>query len=310
MSKDRLLNHLALGQGGFVRRDQVHELGFSDRQIAYRVNNGLWVRIGRVGYRVFDIEGPDARIQAAVAALPDAVVSHESAAEVHRLSRLRKGQAVVSVHSRTTHEFPDVIVRRTHDLEKTHICEMKGLPTTTAARTIVDMAAFLHPQHLGAIVDDAVVEGLVTLESIEAVATAVCRRGRPGSANVRDVLASRTDGVWVPATVLERRGRQLLERYGLPRPVPQFPIPWAPYNFFDDAYPWCCLALEWDSWRWHSQVERMQRDRQRDRECAAHGWNILRITWFDITKRPDALIDEIRRALAAAESRAKGNGQT
>ena len=42
------------------------------------------------------------------------------------------------------------------------------------------------------------------------------------------------------------------------------------------------------------------RDRRRDATLSAAGWVVVRVTWWDLTERPDALVTQIRQLLAHA----------
>ena len=57
------------------------------------------------------------------------------------------------------------------------------------------------------------------------------------------------------------------------------------------------LLVEVDGWAWHSSPARFRRDRQRQNEMVAAGWQVLRFTWFDLTERPAEVINQIRLML-------------
>jgi Protein of unknown function (DUF559) len=298
MHPDHAIADLSARQGGFVRREQAIELGLTRNQIGQRLKDGRWRSVGKYGYRLFDMNDPMDRLRAAVAALPDAIVSHESAAELHGIPRVPRGRAVVSTHSQTTHFFPGVVVRRTHDLDTDDVVVVSELPTTTAPRTIIDLAAVVSPPHLEAIVDESIAAGTVAIEELVAVRDRVTRRGKPGMKALGGVLDHRAPG---PArgTGLERKGAALLIDAGLPEPEYEYPIPWEEGRRFDAAYPDQRLAIEWDSIRWHTQLDAFQRDRERDRAAQLHGWRVLRFTWYDVSERPEHVVATVRAALAA-----------
>jgi len=60
------------------------------------------------------------------------------------------------------------------------------------------------------------------------------------------------------------------------------------------------IAIEIDGWAWHHTPSRFQQDRTKQNALVRNGWRVYRFTWFDITQRPDAVIAEVRAALAAA----------
>ena len=42
-------------------------------------------------------------------------------------------------------------------------------------------------------------------------------------------------------------------------------------------------------------------DRRRDRDAAAHGWLVLRVTWADVVERPAITASEIAEVLDARQ---------
>ena len=239
---------------------------------------------------------PMDRVRAAIAGLPNAIVSHEAAAELHSIPYVKRGLATVTVHSQTTHDFIGVTVHRSHDLQLDHISSVQGMPTTTIARTVVDLSATLHPKHLTVVVDDLIAAKRVSIEVIHEVASTVWRRGKPGAAALRTLIAER-EGVASNASRLERIGLYLLVEAALPVPEIQYPLPWNRRRRFDAAYPAAHLAIEWDSRRWHTQTEAFDNDRRRDREAVLHGWRLVRFTWNDVTDRPGEVISTVRELL-------------
>ncbi len=298
MNPDRLAIQLAAAQGGAIRRDQARACGFSQGQIDRRVRDGRWRSLGRFGYQVIELSAPMSRVRAAVATLPNAVVSHDSAAELHDVPKLRRGVACVLVHSRTTHDFPGVTVRRCHDLIDDHIVDVQGLPVTTIARTIVDLAPQLTRRHLAAVLEAVVADQRINIAEVTKVVDRIGRRGKPGIRKIRSVLEDRGPGP-PNGSPLERRGADVLRNGGLPEPRFEYPIPWEPDRRFDVAFPDQCLALEWDSRRWHQLADAFARDRERDRRAMLHGWRVVRFTWVDVTQHPHDVVETVRLLLKA-----------
>lgn len=297
MDSDGRAAQLAAEQGGVLRTDQALELGLTHRTITYRVKTGRWHRLSRSVYRLFAMGSVEDRLRAAVIALPGAVVSHESAAELLGVGSVRRGLAVVTVHSQTTHDFLDVLVHRSHDLDSSHLTQIHGLPATNMARTVIDLASVLRPRHTASIMDDLVAAKKLAIDDVRNIADQVLRRGKPGSAILKQLLEDRSDGPEANASRLERVGFRLLSEAGLPEPRLEYPIPWDPRRRFDLAYPEFKLAVEWDSRRWHTQVDAFERDRARDRQAVRNGWRVLRCTWQDLTTRPGDIVDTVRSLL-------------
>lgn len=293
MNPDRLLAEIAASQGGAIRRDQALDSGLSKGQIDRRVRDGRWTPIGAFGYRVIDMPGSLDLVRAAVASLPNAVVSHDAAAELHNMPKLRRGTATVLVHSQTTHDFPGVTVHRCHDLLDEHVVEIDSLPVTTVPRTIVDLSRFLTTRHLTAVFASSVSEQQTSVDAVQTVVDQVARRGKPGIRKLKWILEERELGPR-DGTPLERLGAEVLRNGGLPEPRFEYPIPWSPERRFDAAYPIARLAIEWDSRRWHELLEAFARDRERDRQALLHGWRVVRFTWIDVTRTPDEVVSTVR----------------
>ncbi|MDX1448724.1 MAG: hypothetical protein R3246_06625 [Acidimicrobiia bacterium] len=298
-STNNRIMQFASAHGGVVTAEFLRSLGMSRNMIDGRVRRHGWEGVGRGAYRVFPARDHLDWLRAAVTVVERATVSHESAAELHGIRRVPWGRTVVTAHSRTTHDFGPVKFHRAHDLLDWHRTVVEGLPVTTVERTVVDLAQTRSAGHIGAIVDDLVSARRLSLDALAALARSVARRGKPGTVTMREVLERRL-GIDGTASELERRGRNLIAAAGLPLPVPEFSIPWAPHRRFDDAYPSIQLAIEWDSIRYHGDLASFDADRERDRSVVLHGWRILRFTWKDVTERPDRVVETLAALVAPA----------
>jgi len=297
MHPEARLESLAVVQGGVVTRRQALAACLTDRQISHRIETGQWSRITTGGYRAIEMSGRKNLVRAATTVLPNCVASHFSAGALHALGHVDTRTVSVMVHSRTTHIFPGVRVLRAHDLATRHSVTVDGIPTTSVARTIVDLAAVVHPRRLRATIDDAIASRKTTAPEIHDVLLEVARRGKPGVTVLRAVLED-----WIGPTrkesVLERAGNRLLTSAGIDGWETEHPIPWSSNKRFDVAFPKNQVAIEWDSRRWHAHGQAFDSDRERDARALAHGWRILRFTWTDVHDRPNYVIDTIRAVLA------------
>lgn len=292
----------AARQGGCVSRDQLIDSGISPRTLDRMVSAGVLLHATADVYRIIPSTGWLDDVKAAVLALPGAVASHHAAAAVHEFPRLRP-IPTVTVHTRTTHEFLGVVVRRAHDLAPSHLTAVSDLPVTTPARTVVDLAAVLHPRHLEAIIQDLVLDARLDLGETSTTLSDVARRGKPGVRSLRSTL-EKLGTTPVPMSVLERKAWTMLVNCGLADGNREYAIPWEPTKRFDVAWPEARLAVEWDSRRWHGALERMTYDRRRDRTAALNGWLLLRFTWDEVTTRPSQVVTDIRTMLQQRRSTA------
>ena len=256
-------------------------------------------------YRVLDARDHLDLLFGAILTLPDAVASHQSAAALLRFPCQPAMVPTVTVHSRTTHRFPGVRVRRSSDLNRRHLVVVGAIRTTNVARTVFDLAAVLEARELDSIVEALVIGGRLKLSSLESLIRELARKGKPGVVRLRDLIERRGGVHRVEPTMLERKGHDLLRRSGITGYVLEHPIPWDRRSRFDLAFEFAQVAIEWDSRSWHVQQSAMSSDRKRDRLAAVHGWVVLRFTWDDIVERPEHVVRDVisvleRRATSAA----------
>ena len=290
---------LAGSQAGYLSSQQAADHGLTPAAIRWRVEQGLWTPVRNGLYQVTGVSG-DWRglLRGAIAILPDAVISHESAAEIHGIPFVPPGRAVVTVHARTTHCYPGVTVHRSLDVLPDHIAMVDGLKVTSIARTLIDLPAVWRKGRVARAMDEMLASGRVRIEELVSVFDETARPGRTGSRVSRELLSERIGDELVSASRLERVGMDLFEQGGLPRPEWQYPAPWDPDERIDFAWPRWFAGVEGDGRRWHTRVSDFERDRRRDRLSLLHRWTILRFTWFDFTKRPEEVLAQVRQLLA------------
>ena len=94
-------------QAGVVSRQQALDAGFSEKAIEWRLRRGTWQRLHAAAYATFSgIPSREGRLWAAVLHVgPGAVLSHETAAEIHRLTDKQSARIHVSV---PIERWPDV----------------------------------------------------------------------------------------------------------------------------------------------------------------------------------------------------------
>jgi len=283
---DAVIAALAERQHGVVARRQLVALGLSRREIERRIEQGrlhlLHAGVYAVGHRVLS---PHGRWMAAVlAAGPDAVLSHRSAAALWGLRatsrtrievtaprdlRPRKGLhphcAVLPDDERTVHE---------------------GIPVTTPARTLLDLAAVIDRQALDRALNEAEVLRL------SSPATFLERYPRKrGTKNLRTLLTSRRS---TPTrSELEDRFLTFVDDHGLPSPETNTII--EGYEV-DAAWREAGLIVELDGYATHGTRRAFERDRVRDRRLTTAGWRVIRLTWQQLAQG-EALAQELRTLL-------------
>lgn len=290
----------ALRNGGTITSAEAQALGASREWLARREKEGWLVRCAYSTYRLPGAESEWRATLAAACHRLGAVVSHESAAQLHGMPRLRPGLLIVSVPVRRTNRYPGVDVRQKTDLTPDQVARKADLPVTTPARTIIDMAAHIGVKRLGRLVDSSVAQGLTSYEALLALFQLLGRRGKPGTQRMRKVLEDRGGAPDRDLTELEHRLLDLIERAGLPNPTREFKAPWLAHTNgrVDLAYKDHRLVIEGDSRRWHMLADAFLADRERDNRAQLAGWRVLRFTWWDVEERPEYVVLMIREALS------------
>lgn len=182
-----------------------------------------------------------------------------------------------------------VITHRTRRLERRDTTTWRGIRTTNARRTLVDLAAILSPADLARAFHEASVRYGTTPDQVEEVLDR--RPNAPGAATLRAVLRGDTP---VLLSELERRFRELLQTAGLPLPITNRP---AGAHYVDCRWPDRRLTVELDSYRFHSSRHAWEQDRRRERNARARGDDFRRLTWGDVVERPAETLAELRAAL-------------
>ena len=292
---------VAAVQLGIVTFAQLRSLGMTPRQIDRRVESGF---LERVHVGVFRVGGlPTSYEQRLVAAClavgPEAAASHRAAATLHGLVRYRSPSVEVTTSRRRSPEVVGVVVHRLADLHERWIDVVNGVPTTSVARTLVDLGAVASSPTVEAALDRAAGRKLVTHRAVRDAMVAVARKGRRGVGTVRPLLDARI-GEGHPAGVFEARMATLLRGAGLPRATPEFVVTDRYGGFVavvDFAFPVHRLAIEVDGYEFHSSVRALADRNARDRLLAAAGWLPLHFSWGEIEHRSRSVEGEIRLQL-------------
>lgn len=298
MNIDFELGALGNRQAGYVGHQQLRERGMSEGAVRWRVESGALLLVRKGLYKIPGIGGSYVELlRAAMSILPGPTVSHESAAEALDLPFIARGKTVVTVHARTTHDFPGVKIHRSLDLADHHRRLINGLWTTNPERTLIDLAAVARPKLLARALDESLASGQVDMDGLRAVFDEVARKGRTGCGLMRALINERVTDEMISASRLEKVGMNVFLRGGLPKPEWQYPAPWDPAKRIDFAWPWCCVGCEADGRRWHSRARDFQADRERDNLALAHSWRIFRFSWSDFTERPGFVVAQLQAAI-------------
>ena len=283
---EETIAELAERQHGKVSRAQLLHLGLGAKAIEYRVGKG-WLRpdyrgVYSLGHRPLSREG---RWMAAVLYGGDgAVLSHWSSATLFRM-RSGTGPRTHVTSPRKRHSSRRITFHHAH-LREDEVTAEQDVPTTTPARTLLDLAPRLPSPTLARMIETAPSKGAPLAELLER------HPRRPGAAKLRALLArampfTRSD--------LEAKLWDAMERAGLPTPKVNAVVEGYEVDF---SWPDRRVIAELDSYVTHGSRAAFERDRERDRQLTIAGWTVMRLTDADG-------VEDLKRLLAASGARSQ-----
>jgi hypothetical protein len=153
-----------------------------------------------------------------------------------------------------------------------------GIPVTSVARTLTDLAK------------------LVTRRQLERAVERAELLGRFDLAAVDRLIARNPDDPACRCSELERRFLELCRRAKLPPPAINSFI--AGFEV-DAAWPSRRMVVELDGHEFHRTRAAFERDRARDAALQVAGYRVLRITYRRLQRQPEAVIVQLRALLAS-----------
>jgi very-short-patch-repair endonuclease len=244
-----------------------------------------------VGHRALGLRG--VHFAAVLACGPHAVLSHRSAAHLWDVRRTSRSAVDVIVPGRSRMSRKGIDVHRVRHLEPRDVTALDGIPVTTLARTLLDLAEVVPEDHVAKAMEQAERRRLLDLRALEELLDR--SPGRRGQRPLRSILR---DAALEPGIreELERRFARLVQEAGLSRPLFNTLVE----GYEVDAYwPDAKLIVELDGYEFHRTRKSFEADRQRDATLLLAGYRVVRFTWRQLTRQPRAVIATVRRLLTA-----------
>ena len=170
-----------------------------------------------------------------------------------------------------------------------------GIPVTTVARTLLDLAAVLSANDLAVAIDRAERLGILDLPAVNDVLGRA--RGKRGARALRRAIAS-----YEPSTQrseLERRFRKLIEEAAdIPHPsLNAITQGEERAHEVDAVWRDRRLAVELDGFEFHRTRRDRERDAAKDADLELAGYEVLRLTWDDVTEHRERTLRRLRLRL-------------
>lgn len=276
----------------------LYELGFDREAVRRMVRAGRLHRLYRgvyaVGHRAVSLKG---KLLAAVYASGDgAVLSHHDAAWLWRLWRGTGRRSIhVTVTAKGRRGQGRVELHCVRDLHPDDVAIVDGIPVTSVARTLLDMADVLPVQHLKRLFEEAERLRIFDLRAMEGV----CARGNGRRGVGRARAATRDahpDPPWTRSE-LEREFLDFCREEGLPEPSVNV---WVAGQEVDMAWLDRPVVVELDSYEYHRGREAFERDRVRSAELAVAKIPAIRVTERRLTDERRPLKEHLLSLLAVS----------
>jgi very-short-patch-repair endonuclease/predicted transcriptional regulator of viral defense system len=299
----RRLGPVAASQEGLVTTSQLRAVGLTSEAVTRWVSTG---RLHPVLRTVFALGraavGPRARLRAVVLACgPGTVISHRSAAWLLGLREVNPATLDVICPGQAGRKVDGVRVHVVPYPEPTEVRTASGIPCTTVARTIVDLAGTHGIDKLREAVEMAATRRVLDVAAVEAVLdNGPRRRGAPALRIVLDewrpvAEAARYSTV---RSLFEAKLLPLIAAAGLPIPQMNARVRTTERILEVDLFwPEQKFVVEADSRRHHAIEVAFERDHKRTRELITAGYGVLRVSWREAEREPHAVFAVIRNEL-------------
>ncbi len=227
---------------------------------------------------------------AVLACGPGAVLSHRNAAALHGIRDTARANIDVTVSGASGRRRSGVDVHHVKALTLADITIVDGIPCTSVARTLLDLADVIAQRPLERAFDESEIRQLLDLRAIQDQLARNPTRGASG--RVQRLLEEHYVGSTPTVSELEEAFFALARRYHLPQPEVNQWIDLGdggPMILADFVWRPQRVILETDGKRVHGTRQARERDPRRDQRATVAGWRPIRTTWRQILRRPQEL---------------------
>ncbi len=297
------IEQLAIQQHGVVSWRQLERRRISRWQIRWRVRLGQWVRELPGVWRMRWAEPTwMQRVWSAhLWAGPLATFSHRTAAALWQLDGVKLDRIEMSGPIQR-HRVEWLLIHRTAPIPKQMQRIRNGLPLTSPARTLVDLAAVCGENELERAMEHAFRRRIASVDEVHHALRRMPTQGKAGTGRVLRLLEQ---GLFSTEThsELERQALRMFRRFGLPEPIFQYEVVADDLvlGFVDFAWPKAKVIVEAEGFQFHSGREVWESDINRYNAMAIRGWTVLRLTQADLRDPTNAFAKELGRAVRRSQ---------
>lgn len=298
---------------GVFTASEAYRAGFSKAAVRQRLSTGEWIalRTGVYVARSTLAHAPDCyqhalHVAALLAVLRcDAIAASMSAARTWGLDVIGAWPAELTLATgpETSYKRRDGYVLRPTRALDDHRARRYGVPVTSPARTVVDLARTLPTLDAVVVADSALRQRLVTPSELNDV-LAECRgwRGVRRASEVLPFADARAE------SALESVSRVAMHRHGLPMPRMQVVIGRARVDFLWEQYGVIGEADGLGKYRSdgrRSTTDIVRAEKRREERLFDLGYEVVRWGW-DEAMNSDRLAARLRAAFGRGQQRQRG----
>jgi hypothetical protein len=272
------LRVLASTEHGLFTLAQACATGACVAGLRHAVDRG-WLRTVRRGVYAFAGRPPhqwESSFAAWLAAGPAAVISHRSAAAMHRFWGIVGGQPELTILGRTGRNMAGVRIHRPLALFPSDVVQRNQIQVTSPIRTLIDVAPSISDHVLSRVIDEGTIARMWTAERI------ITRLDAPSverpSPRLRRLLGLRLDES-NPDSVLEQRVLRAIKPWVPPFVVHHRVEAAGRILELDVAWPEYLLGAEIDGRQVRiASRSKFDSDRLRSNLLELAGWRIVHLT--------------------------------
>ncbi len=295
-----ILTELAAANGGALSRAQAHDRGIGRSTLHRRQRSGLLIPITNRAFIHSGLRTDHSVLHALGLAFPSGAVARHTAAALSGLPvRPRPFHFVVAHGARPNHQRNDelscVHIHETRHLPSADVERRGGLPLTSVARTLVDIAPFESDRFLIHLTERALADRTLTNEAMIACLGERVRRGVRSSRRLARILCDTLADQDIGDSRFELHVLEALQRQGLSGLIPQYVPPWFDgiRGVTDIGCPIGDTIVECDGRSFRRVTAAHDNDRRRDRVAAHHGFLTIRIGYREFYRSPDEVAAEV-----------------
>lgn len=280
------LTEVAASQRSLITAGQLRQLGYERGAVDRLIGRGV-LAVFRQGIYLVAGASPDIwrpLHAAALAAGRIAAASHFASGGLHGYPGILRGAVELTVFGRASGDLADVRVHET--TRPFDIVVVSGIPATTPARTLSDLAGAIHPDFLDRLVAFSLEHRLCSLDDLR------LETGRRGRRALLAAIQANAEG----SPDLQGMYRRLLRRSGLPPFVEEHQVVLEGKAFsIDFAWPEHKVGVEPKGFGPHGSRPTFDRDAVREATLTSWGWRLVPAT---SRSDPAKVLSALRRLLS------------